>query len=97
MPPRADEDRELRERVLRNGWRLDALDEWRRNVVDPTLSRLEVTLNGLARRDEIEAAVKDAVNSQMERDRKLKLTGWQRVGAILYGLAITYAAIGGPH
>ena len=91
LPPEDHDD--LRLLAFRNAWRLDALDEWRRNVVDPTLAELRVTLDGLAKKDEIEHAMHNAVKS----NRTLRLSTWQRVGAVIYGLAIAYASFGGPH
>lgn len=64
-------------------WRLDAIDKWRGERVDPTLTLLEQELGGLVKADEV---TKEVAKLLRERQTfRLGLVGW--IVACLAGLA----------
>lgn len=72
----------------RQGWRIDALDEWRRQHVDPSLSTLRKDVNGIVTAEKIAEAVTEAMAQKMGESRRLKLT---RVQTVLASLAVVGA------
>lgn len=85
-----DHERDLDLAVLRVAWRLDALDEWRKQV-EHRLGTLEDSVDVLTETDKIARAVAARVND----DRRLVLTGMQKLGATLMSLVILADAIRG--
>ena len=72
---------DLERLVQRCDWRLDALDEWRRKVVEPALSELADGIDGLSSAQQIA----DAVATKMKDRTRVELTGVQRFGGFLIG------------
>lgn len=68
--------------LLRLGWRLDALDEWRRHVVDPELGSLRREVNDMAKADEIAAQVA----AQITKRRRRMFTTPERVVGLVVGI-----------
>lgn len=78
----ADSDVELA--VLRLAWRLDALDQWRKET-DDALHELENGLRAIVNEDEIEKAVRTAVR----KERTVGLTFVQKLAlTIVAGITI---------
>jgi hypothetical protein len=92
-----EHDLELRGR--KNEWRLDALDEWRREIVDPTLARHDGKLAEIVKADEIAEAVAAKLNEgQAKRmtEGVFKLDRWQtRIAGGGLALALAVSVAGG--
>lgn len=73
----------------RRDFRLDALDAWRRDRVDPALVRVQDQLDGLVKADEIA----EAVAKKMSDGRRIRLTRAQTAFAILSVLAAWSAPV----
>lgn len=71
----------------RRDFRLDALDAWRRDRVDPALTRVQDQLDGLVKADEIA----EAVAEKMSEGRRIRLTKVQALVAVL-SLAAAWSA-----
>lgn len=78
-----DDGTPLLVRLARIRWRLDALDEWRKEV-DGRVSVVESKVNDLRFSDE----VANALAKQLAASRRLELTIVQKVGAGLFALAL---------
>lgn len=87
MTSRGDGPGPLELAVARNGWRLDALDNWRRQEVEPALRQLRRDVGELVNQDAIEAAVTTAVRNE----RRTLLNVPQK---ILLGLFALIALVG---
>lgn len=70
------------------GWRLRAIDEWRREI-SSTVSVLESKVNDLRFTD----AVADALVQKLEQKRKFELTIWQKIGGGTFALALVLIPI----
>lgn len=81
------EDRDPSLSLARLGWRLDALDEWRKDVVDPAVA----ALGELTKADEIAEAVANKVNAT----NTLRLTLVQKSVALLVALTALAGGIKG--
>lgn len=86
----ADESADLELAVLRLAWRLDALDEWRREVSEQVAGNRR-ELERLVKADEIADAVADKVNET----RTLHLTFVQKAAAFIVGLVAVADGIRG--
>lgn len=84
MEPRDELD------LRRVGWRLDALDEWRRRT-DTRLDGLEAGVRELVNADKIANAVAEALNERNLESRNIHLTRWQTIVA---WVGIGFAALG---
>lgn len=93
-------DRRSLERIIdRIGWRLDALDEWRKEV-DKRVSVLESNVeterqtrllnDALRSRD-----IADAVSQKLRNDASFGITTVQKIGALLLGLLVAAGTIKG--
>ena len=80
----------LETRVLRHGWRLEAIDGWRHDDVDPALADFNARLARLERNDVVDEAVKDAVAAYVTKRDRGKLTRWQLTG-LWVGIGATVA------
>lgn len=82
--------RRLERSVDKLGWRVSALDEWRRET-DMRISRCVERIDGLSKADEIAAAVSE----QVRRDGGLVLTGLQKTCAAVLGAVVLADSIKG--
>ncbi len=82
-------ERDLDLAVLRLAWRLDALDQWRAETVDPSLVRLDVKLRDIVKADEIA----DAVAEKMKAQGRIQLTRVQTVIAACAAVAAILSPI----
>lgn len=64
--------------LARHGWRLDSLERWRRDTVEPALGKVA----RMERADEIA----EAVSNKLHRENVLRLTFLQKAGAFLLGV-----------
>jgi hypothetical protein len=69
---------ETERKVQRNEWRLDALDQWRKDQVDPRLAILDKLLSD----SELDSRLQRAL---LER-KQLHLTLYQKVGVGLFAV-----------
>lgn len=76
---------------MRHQFKLEALDEWRRETVDPELALLRRDLEELLKADEIA----DAVAEKMRHTRTVHLTLVQKTAAFVVGAAAVASAIHG--
>lgn len=82
----ATDEQELRratERGRRNEWRIDALDEWRKDL-DGRVAILESKVNDLRFSD----AVAEALSEKLDRSRRLELTVWQKLAGGCFALLL---------
>lgn len=73
--------------LLAHGWRLDALDDWRKEFTREVLRRLdgcESEIDAMTRAEEIAQAVAE----QVRRDVALVWTPWRKIGAGSFALAL---------
>lgn len=76
--------------LLRIGWRLDALDEWRRET-ESRLGGIEQQVSELVKADQIA----EAIARRMEANKELHLSVAQRYWAIGFGVVASLGSIGG--
>jgi hypothetical protein len=84
-------DSDLELAVLRLSWRLDAIDTWRRETVDPQL----VTLNEGLRRMVTAQEIAKAVAHELGERKRLELTWGQKLLALAFAAASLYASLHG--
>jgi hypothetical protein len=86
-----DDERELRERLLRLGWKVAALEAWRKDAIR-RLAELELEVDNLTTKEEIARAVREELR---QHPAPPTLAPWQRFGAILAGAVFLAASIKG--
>lgn len=75
---------DVRDIARRNEWRLDSLDKWRQNVVDPALLGLRADVDGMATKQEIA----DAVAARVRQDQHVRLSRRQKQLGTVYALLL---------
>lgn len=82
-------DESVETRVLRHDWRLEALDRWRAESVDPRLGRLEAQLNEIVKADEIAQRIADATLQARAR----RFTWGEKATGLLVAAAAVATAV----
>lgn len=81
---------ETERQLLRNSWRLDALDKWRAQI-EHRVGDLETQVSELVKSDEIA----DAVALRVNQDKRLHLTSKQQRWAWTFGAFTAMGSLSG--
>ena len=84
-----DPDSDLGYALMRLAWRIDALDEWRKDM-EKRLGDVETLAHKIDRSDEIAREVAKRLNS-----RGASYAWWQKAGALLGGALVLADAVKG--